>query len=266
LGHPESIAEKTGMVTVADFRQADIASGGEGAPITSSAMALIFGQKDTNRLLINIGGIANYFLIAGKRRNNYIKARDCGPGNSLLDLAANKYFGKKFDRGGKLASKGKISHRLLSMMLSDSFLKGKFGPSTGRERFGQKFLGKVEKNANKLKLDKYDIMASLGELTIVSITKMIRSLITKYEIFEIDFFGGGARNTFLKKRLQFHLPDVNLFSVDRYGFNPDYLEAVCFAVMGVMTLHSNVSGMGYVTGAEKNTICGRIIQPSPDKR
>jgi anhydro-N-acetylmuramic acid kinase len=262
LGHPETIAEKSRLITIADFRQSDIASGGEGAPITSYAMWLLFGGNKASRLLVNIGGIANYFLFPKNKSVAKMLAKDCGPGNSLLDLATFKYFGKKYDRSGKLASKGIISKRLLSIIMADDFLKGKLGPSTGRERFGEMFLKQVERSASKIKLNKYDIMASLTELTVLGITKSILPLKRKYKINEIDLFGGGYNNSFLVKRLKENISHAVFFSVDRYNINPDYLEAVCYAIMGAMTLHSIPAGLPFVTGAEGRAICGRIIQPS----
>jgi len=261
LGHPESIAEKTGLVTVADFRQADIASGGEGAPITSLAMYYFLGDRKKNRLIINIGGIANYFLFPKKNPLNNMTARDCGPGNSLMDILTQKYFGKKYDRGGRLASKGKISMRMLSVLLADNFLKGKYGPSTGRERFGLKFVDKIVKAGKKLRLNKYDILATVTELTAVAISEVVGFELDKYDIKDVYLLGGGARNKFLVKRLKVNLPDVKLFSVDRLKHNPDYLEAACYAVMGGLTIDTKPAGVPHITGAAGMTITGRIVQP-----
>ncbi|MCP4706644.1 MAG: hypothetical protein GY865_18755, partial [candidate division Zixibacteria bacterium] len=97
LGHPESIASRTGLITISDFRQSDIASGGEGAPITCWAMQHLFASKNENRMLINIGGIANYFLIPKRSSSKKMSAADCGPGNSLIDIITSKYFGKRID-------------------------------------------------------------------------------------------------------------------------------------------------------------------------
>lgn len=261
LGHPETIAAKTSLLTVADFRQADIASGGEGAPITSCAMWHIFGNSDDHRLLINIGGISNYFLLPQSESADYLKARDCGPGNSLLDLAAAEFFDKKYDRNGRLASRGKISQRLMSIMLADSFLKGKYGPSTGRERFGREFLQKVKIISAKLRLTKLDILASLTELTAVTVSKSIHPILEQHGLRKIFVFGGGLKNNYLLERLKYYLPGINIFSVERLNMNPDYLEAVCYAVMGAMALFSISSGLPKITGARDKTVAGRIVQP-----
>jgi anhydro-N-acetylmuramic acid kinase len=261
LGHPESIAHRTGLVTVADFRQANIASGGEGAPITSRAMWHLFSSDREDRMIINIGGIANYFLLPRRRSAGQMLAADCGPGNSLLDIIARRCFGRQYDRNGRLASKGWISKRLLSMLLADNYLKGKYGPSTGRERFGEKFVDKTFKMSAGLGLSKHDILATATELTAVSIARSIRRHLEKLNLSTLYLFGGGLRNQYLIERLSSNLPGVKLFSIDRLGFDPHYLEAVCYAIMGVMTIYSIPTGLPNVTGAAERTIAGRIVQP-----
>ncbi len=261
IGHPETIADRTSLVTVADFRQADVASGGEGAPITSYAMWLLFSDKKSSRILVNIGGISNYFYFPRRRLAEHICARDCGPGNTLIDLAAQKYFGRKYDQNGRLAAKGKISQRLLTLLLADNFLKGKYGPSTGRERFGEDYLKKAAKLASSLHLSPHDIMATLTELTAVSIAKSINPLLIGSGTKEIYLFGGGAKNKCLVRRLKYNMPGIEFFSVDRLGVNPDYVEAICYAVMGAMTVHSLPAGLPEITGAKKKAVAGRIVQP-----
>lgn len=263
LGHPESIAHRTGLVTVADFRQADIASGGEGAPITSMAMWHLFSSDREARMIINIGGIANYFLLPKRKPAGQMLAADCGPGNSLLDIIAGRCFGKKYDRNGRLAAKGSISRRLLSMLLADNYLKGKYGPSTGRERFGEKFVEKTFRVSSGLGLSRHDILATATELTAVSIARSIKPHLERLNLKTLYLFGGGLKNGYLIKRLSPNLPDVSFFSIDRLGFDPHYLEAVCYALMGVMTIYSIPAGLPNVTGAADRTIAGRIVQPPP---
>ncbi len=262
LGHPETISNKTGLLTIADFRQADIAVGGEGAPITCWAMKQLFASKNESRMLINIGGIANYFFIPKKSSTKKMIAADCGPGNSLIDIITLKYFGKRFDYGGQLAAKGKISFRLLTILMADNFLKGKYGPSTGKERFGEKFANKIISYGSKMKLKKHDILATTTELTAVSIVNSIEQIIKNNSIDKIYLLGGGTSNHFLLKRLEANLPGVRFFSVDRLSFNPDYLEAVCYAIMGAGAISGLPTVFGYITGARENSLGGRIVQPS----
>jgi len=261
LGHPETIAAATGLIVAADFRQADIARGGEGAPITSPAMHILFADRRESRMLINIGGISNYFLFPADRSSANMRAADCGPGNSLIDIITRTFFGKSYDRNGTLASRGNISQRLLAIMLADNFLKGKYGPSTGKERFGDKFAGKIIKAAGKLGLSRYDVLATTTELTATAIATAIRKKMDKYHIKNVYLFGGGLKNKYLLKRLKTNMPDVNFLSIKRLGYDPDYLEAVCYAVMGAMTVFSQPAGLHHITGAKRDSIAGRIVQP-----
>ncbi len=263
LGHPESIAEKTGLITVADFRQADIASGGEGAPITPYAMWQIFSHPKENRLLINIGGIANYFFFPAGGTPNDISARDCGPGNSLLDIITKKYFHRDFDPEGRLASRGEISMRLILLLLGDSFLMGKQGRSTGRERFGHSFVDKIITLSSRLKLNRNDILATATELTAITIANSLKSYTLKHKIKKAYLFGGGLKNRFLVSRLEANLPDVGFLSIEQLGFDPDFLEAVCYAALGGLTIRSIPTGLPRVTGARYKAIAGRIIIPPP---
>jgi anhydro-N-acetylmuramic acid kinase len=262
LGHPESIAERTGLVTVADFRQADIAAGGEGAPITCQAMWQLFSHRRESRLLINIGGMANYFLFPAGTGPERLKASDCGPGNSLLDLLAQKYLRRRFDEDGRAAVRGKISQRLLTLLLADKYLRGMYGHSTGKERFGEKFVAKIINYASRLKLKPEDILATAVELTAVAIASSVRDFLSQYDLSELYLFGGGLKNRYLVARIAENLPGIVILPVDKLGYNPDYLEAIAYALMGGMAIRSMASGLKQVTGARAGTIAGRIIQPS----
>ncbi len=261
MGHPESIAGRTGLPVIADFRQADIASGGEGAPITSYPMWLFFADKKETRLVINIGGIANYFLFEKGKGPDSISARDCGPGNTLLDIVANRFFGKRYDRDGRFASRGQISKRLLTILLADNYLKGKYGPSTGRERFGEKFVENIIKNGESLGLGGFDVMATATELTAVTISNSIKRIISRKKLEKIYLFGGGLYNGFLVDRLKENINGTQIQSVERLNVEPDFLEAACFAVMGGMAVKGIPTGVPKVTGGRGKTIGGRIIMP-----
>ncbi len=261
LGHPESISARTGLPVVADFRQMDIALGGEGAPITTKAMGALFHDKKDSRLLINVGGIANYFLFPKNAEAKKALAADCGPGNTLLDIMAGRLFGQKMDSRGSLASQGKISMRLLSLLLADNFIKGRYGVSTGRERFGESFADKIMRQAKNLNLNRHDIMATVTELTAAAISRAVLPLLGKYRLDKIYVFGGGAKNRHLMNRLKSNLGDLPLFTVDSLGFNPDFLEATCYAVMGAWTIRGEASTLPQITGADQAAVAGRIILP-----
>ncbi len=261
LGHPETIAVGTNLPVIADFRQGDIAMGGEGAPITSLAMWHLFSSKSEGRLLVNIGGIANYFLFPKGRGPDEALAADCGPGNSLLDILSQRLCGQRFDWGGRIAAQGAISKRLLTILTADNFLKGKYGPSTGRERFGKLFVDKILKSAKRLGMSNEDILSTTTELTALTIATSIKPYLGKYDLRLIYLFGGGAKNRYMIKRLKANLNGVDIFSIDELGYNPDYLEAVCYAVMGAMAVKGRSSILPHITGAGIKIPAGRIIQP-----
>jgi anhydro-N-acetylmuramic acid kinase len=266
LGHPASVAKQAGLITVADFRQSDIAAGGEGAPITGCAVWHLFGQARRDRLIINIGGISNYFLLPAGGQPQDIIARDCGPGNALIDLAARKLFSRNYDRHGALARKGKPSSRLIAVLLADNYLKGKYGPSTGKERFGETFYKKACDAAYRLSLNPHDFIASLTALTAAVITNAVKPLLKRYKIKNIYLFGGGLANRTLLEMLNRNLSPYTLLSVERLGYHPDYLEALCYAVMGALTLKSRPNSPAHITGAAHDTVGGCIIQPTGGTR
>ncbi len=261
IGHAETICAVTKKTVAFDFRQADISAGGEGAPITTYAMYKLFHTPKENRLLINIGGISNYFLFPKKGGAKKIMARDCGPGNALIDLAAYHLFGKKYDRNGALAGKGTVSQRLLTLMMADNFLKGKYGPSTGKERFGEKYFGKVLKSAKKLNLSDHDIIASLTALTSRVIFQSIKPIILKDSISAAYIFGGGVHNKMLMHHLRQALGEVRLETVDTLGYDPDFIEAACYAVMGSDMVNKIKTGLPSVTSARYPVTQGRIVFP-----
>ncbi len=261
LGHPETISARTGLPVVADFRQGDIAAGGEGAPITTKAMWGLFHSPKEPRLLVNIGGIANYFLFPKGKEADKTLAADSGPGNSLLDIIVARYFNKKFDNEGKIAAKGIISKRLLTLLTADKFIQKKYGPSTGRERFGSRFAEKIVEYSLKLGLNKYDILATTAELTAAAIAGTIGKFPKKYDIKKIYLFGGGAKNKYLVKRLEANIPGAKFLNAGKLGYDPDLLEAACYAVMGAWCLRGETGTLKHITGAKHNAIAGKIIQP-----
>ncbi|NOY89374.1 MAG: hypothetical protein GXO93_08325, partial [FCB group bacterium] len=178
LGSADFIAALTGKVVISDFRQADIALGNEGAPITTGAMAELFASPIQSRLIVNIGGIANFFYFPNKKSPLPVMASDCGPGNSLCDLLSQELFHCQFDKNGRYALEGKISARLLSLLLAEPFFSKK-KMSTGREEFGLDVVKKMTAFGERFHLSKCDLMATAGELTAFTIVSKIKTIIDK---------------------------------------------------------------------------------------
>ncbi len=231
-GQLEIIAAMTGKPVTGDFRQADIAAGGEGAPITGAAMHRLFASTRESRLIVNIGGISNFFYFPKGTKAEMLQAADCGPGNSLSDLLARKLFKRPFDKHGSLAAAGKTSMRLLSMLLAHPFYSGKL-QSTGREVFGQTMVTEMIQSAKQLGIHQHDLLATAVELTTISIVKAIHPILARdRKIDTLYVMGGGRKNKHMMKRLQHQLNGISVTAIDELGVNGDFVEASCYAVMG----------------------------------
>jgi len=236
VGSPAVLAQHTGRIVVSDFRQADISLGNEGAPITVSAMDRLFHSKEEPRLIVNIGGMSNYFYFPTGLKKRRVAAIDCGPGNSLSDILAEKLFGLKYDRGGRRALRGKISRRLMSLFQLENSSTAKTR-STGREAYGPIFAEKIIELGRSLELGDNDLIASAAELTVRSIVTAIRPVLSRdRKVTKLYLTGGGRKNMFYNRRLQRSLPEVELLHIDQLGVDGDLVEAAAYAVMGEAAL------------------------------
>jgi len=263
IGNQEQVAAFTDRVVVGDFRQADIALGGEGAPITTAAMQRLFATPDESRLIVNIGGIANFFYFPAARSRFLPAASDCGPGNSLSDIICQKLFRVAYDRGGRMASKGQISQRLMTLLFVGPFLD-RTTVSTGREQFGVELAERIIRQGRKLKLSKTDILATTAELTAVSIADHVRIFVDRdRRLHKLYLTGGGVHNRFFMRRLRERLDKIGIVSITALGFNPDLVEASAYAVMGEACLRGEELPTRFDrTGrSNRNPILGRIVQP-----
>ena len=263
LGSLEQIASHTSRVTIGDFRQADIALGHEGAPITTPAMERLFARSEESRLIVNLGGMSNFFYFPAKRSGLAPAAADCGPGNSLSDVLCQRLFGERFDRGGRRAGSGAVSHRLLALLQAEPFFAGRT-VSTGREAFGGELIDRILKLSNKLRLAPADVLATAAELTPVAIAGSVGMFVKRdRRIGKLYLTGGGLRNRFFVRRLRELLTGLEVVSIATLGFNPDLVEASAYAVMGEATLRSE--GLTTRYGRRSRQLCrpvlGRIVQP-----
>ncbi len=262
IGSLDQIAAKCNRIVTGDFRQADIAAGNEGAPITTGAMFDLFSNTKP-RLIINIGGISNYFYFPANKSNKEIAASDCGPGNSLCDILSEKLFNKPFDKNGQIARKGNVNQRLLTLLLSNPFFSNK-QVSTGREAFGLKTAEEIIEFGNKFKISYEDLMATTSELTVLAIIKGIESLyLNDKDLNKLYLTGGGRKNIFFRKGLGSYLPDIGIRMVDELGIDGDYVEAAAFAVLGEACLRSE-SFVNYRHKDKRDIlipVLGHIVQP-----
>ncbi len=261
IGSAEYIAQRTNLPVVSDFRQADIAIGGEGAPITTGAMHKLFSSSENQNLIINIGGMSNYFYLPNKSSSENSLASDCGPGNVLSDLLMRKFYSREFDKNGKIARSGLISKRLMTILNADLFVHGK-QKSTGREQFGPVTVDKILKYSKKLKLSPEDILATTVEFTVFSIFQAIQGLIKKKKIAKLYLTGGGRKNIFLVERLQSYLPNCQIENIDSEGIDGDFVEAAAYAVMGEAALQGK--SLRLLQNNKLKPVYGKISLP-PEK-
>jgi len=262
LGSLDSIAAITGRTVVGDFRQADIAGGGEGAPITAGAMQRLFSTPDEPRLIVNIGGMANYFYFPVNSSKLKASAADCGPGNSLSDILSQRLFGEKFDRNGAKASKGMISQRLLRQLLAAPFFSGRT-VSTGRETFGAKMVQKMVDFGGQYGMAGEDLLATAMEFTATAITGKVQPLVRRDKsLSKLYLTGGGRKNIFLVNRLRSRLCEMEVQRGDVLGIDADFIEAAAYAVMGEACLRSEPLGvLRKNRSGLDSSILGRIVQP-----
>lgn len=258
IGDPSVIANLTGVTTVGDFRIADCAVGGDGAPLVPYLDYILFADKRKNRLLVNIGGISNItFLPAGSALNG-IQAFDAGPGNMLIDALARILFETPYDRNGGFASKGKLDMGLLSYLLKDSFYMKNPPKSAGRENYGELFINKLlRKSAG---INKYDIIRTVTEFTAFSIWYNFNNFVGTCSDCEVILSGGGTRNPVIMKSLKKYFYKMNVSVLRKGGINSHNKEAVLFAVLANECISGNAANIKSVTSSGRNVILGKICQ------
>ena len=254
IADPNVIAESCNVTTVADFRRRDIAAGGEGAPLVPAFHHAVFHSLNKNRVILNIGGIANITILPADNENPTL-GFDTGPGNTLMDNWHAKHKGASYDKNGDWAKQGAIDNTLLKRALSDPYFSSPPPKSTGREHFNLAWLeGLISAlQANPLAVD---IQTTLCEITAISIAQSIQHHAASTD--EILICGGGIHNRHLMQRLKTHLEKCTIQSTETYGIHPDWLEAVAFAWLAKQTLDRKPGNLPSVTGASRATILGGI--------
>ncbi|NIA30089.1 MAG: anhydro-N-acetylmuramic acid kinase [Actinobacteria bacterium] len=257
IGDPSVIAKKTGVVTVGDFRPGDMAVGGQGAPLVPIFDFIIFRAERKNRILLNIGGIANITGLPKGCTIDDVIAFDTGPGNMLIDAYCKNHFSMDFDKNGDIAGSGTICDEMLRELLSDKYFRLLPPKSTGREFFGEKFLHRIEALAKKYHVNERDTLATITALTSKSIAQSLKEFIP-YHIDELIVSGGGVENKTLMQGLKDEVPQSRVLLSDDFGIPADAKEAICFAVLANETISGGFGNCPGATGAEKATVLGKI--------
>ena len=259
-GEAAVIAARVGVPVISDFRPADVAVGGKGAPLVPFFDYLIYRDARRGRIVQNIGGIANLTAIPAAARADQVVAFDTGPGNMVIDAVTEKLFSRPYDRDGVIAASGNVVDSVVSKLLSRAFFLRKPPKTAGREEFGREFVGEFLRMCGRAR--KQDIVATATALTAKSIVAAYRRfVITKRNKFaEIIVSGGGTNNPVLMAMLANELRPLELemrFS-DEFGVPSEAKEAVAFAVLAYQTWHRRPSNVPSATGAKRAVILGKI--------
>jgi anhydro-N-acetylmuramic acid kinase len=260
IGEPSVIAERTGLVVVADFRPRDVAAGGQGAPLVPHADHFLFRHPRRTRAVQNIGGIANVtFLPAGGGLKD-VRAFDTGPGNMVMDrLAWRASAGRlRFDRDGRMAAAGRADPRLLAALLAHPYFRRRPPKSTGREVFGAAYADRLYDRGRRAGLSPRDILATASALTAESIARAYRRFLPRMP-GEVILCGGGARNAGLVGRLGRLLAPAEVKVMDEFGIPAKAKEAVSFAILAWATVRGRPANVPSATGARRPVVLGKVV-------
>lgn len=252
------IANLTGITTVGDFRCADIAVEGTGAPLVPYLDFIMFNVPDKNRMLVNIGGIANLTYLKADCKIEEVTAFDTGPGNMIIDAITHKLYNKEYDLNGDIASSGKFSKKLFEYLCNvDNFYNADIPKSTGREYYGDDFVNRLL--AFSENIEARDIINTVSEYTVYCVYSNYKNHINSLALpDEIFLSGGGVSNNFLFKTFSKYFTDSKIQIINKSGITPNNKEAVLFAVLANETMCGNYSNIRNSTGAQKNVLLGKI--------
>lgn len=261
IGEPAVIAERLGVPVVADFRTADIAAGGEGAPLVPMVDYLLLRDAKQGVVALNIGGIANLTVIPARARPEQVFGFDTGPGNMVIDgLVRRATRGRKtLDDGGGRAARGHVIEPLLARLLKHPFFRRRPPKSTGREQFGDEFLDRYFLRA-RARLE--DLLRTATELSARTIAEAItRFVLPRVKVHRLIISGGGVHNPLLVGRLAALLPQLVMEHSNAYGLHVDMKEAIAFALLADRTMHGLPGNLPSVTGARREVVLGKIVRP-----
>jgi anhydro-N-acetylmuramic acid kinase len=261
IGDGDHIAVKTGIITVSDFRQKHIAAGGEGAPLAVYGDYLLFSKKGEDRIMLNIGGIANFTYLPADNDASKVFSTDVGPGNTLMDQFIQKHYeGLYFDENAAIASTGEVNADLLTALMQAAFLSADFPKTTGPELFNLSYLEAAQERSGTKGLRNEDILATLCRFSATVIVAAVEKCFGQAETPSIFMSGGGMHNPLLVAALRNGLPKAAFYTTDDLDINPDAKEAVLFAVLANETLVGEQTNFGNREGVPSVTM-GKICLP-----
>jgi anhydro-N-acetylmuramic acid kinase len=261
IGDPSVIAVRTGITTVGDFRPADIAAGGQGAPLVPYVDYLLYRHSRMGRVALNIGGIANVTVIPAGAELEDVFAFDTGPGNMVIDALVRRFTeGKKtFDRNAEMAAKGNLLPQLLQSMLREKYFSRQPPKTSGREQYGEGYVSQLLSHEEARLAKPEDLIRTATILTALSIVDAFHRFIAqKAKIGELIVSGGGAHNPLLMAQLQSGLSGIRVREAGDLGVSGDAKEAFAFAVLACETLRKQPANVPGATGAKKAVVLGKV--------
>jgi anhydro-N-acetylmuramic acid kinase len=256
IGDGDHLSVKTGILTISDFRQKHVAAGGEGAPLALYGDVLLGSKQGENRILLNIGGIANLTYLPADNNLNNVLCTDIGPGNTLIDAACKKYFDKPYDKDAQIALAGTINEALLNELLKHPFFTETAPKTTGPELFNLTFVDKAQQLTHTIDISPNDLVKTLTALSAISIARFI---IANFPITDLYLFasGGGASNPLLIDLIKQTLPQIIVADTSVLGIDPDAKEAILFALLG----NEALAGEPVAIGANPAVLMGKFSFP-----
>ncbi len=263
IGDSDHLAVATGIITISDFRQKNIAAGGEGAPLAVYADYILFSKKGEDRILLNIGGIANFTYLPGIDNTENVLCTDVGPGNTMMDTFMHQQFpGKFYDEDGAVAKAGIINETLLSALKENDFFNKRLPKSTGPELFNLEYLLAAKKKTNTENISAADTMATLNRFSAETIAAAIKNCTEHKQRIQIFTSGGGYHNPLLMQHLQELLPNCIFESSESQGVNPDAKEAILFALLANECVSGDPSTFANFGAAIPAVSMGKISFPT----
>ncbi|MFC4025057.1 anhydro-N-acetylmuramic acid kinase [Oceanobacillus longus] len=266
IGDISVLSETTGIAVVGDFRTADMAANGQGAPLVSYVDYLLFHSTDKSIAVQNIGGIGNVTYLAKNGHSNDVQSFDTGPGNMVIDEVVFRITNGKstYDKNGQIAYKGKINQALLDQLVNHNYFSMNPPKTTGRELFGKSFVTAIFNDFGDI--DSADLVTTVTEWTALTIANSYNDFLTGKgnAIDEVIVGGGGSYNPYLMERLAYHLPDMNVYTHEKYNISSDFKEAIAFAILGYQCICGEYNQIPSATGADKPVIMGKTAYTHPD--
>lgn len=260
IGDPSTLATLTGIPVVANFRTADMALGGQGAPLVPYFDFVMFRSSRYHRAILNIGGIANITLLRRNCSLQSVVAFDTGPGNMVIDALMKKFYRREFDDRGATAKRGAIEPSLIKLIMRHPYFSQSPPKSTGREMFGSMFVDNILRHSRGI--PKENIIATVTECTALTVFQQYSAFLSKKLRGalpdELIVSGGGTRNTLLMNTLRKYFFPAKIIDSSALGVSGEAKEALCFALLAYQTIREEPSNIPSVTGAERQTILGEI--------